>query len=54
MTQHAVSHIRPAPQRRSDVRDKSSWRVALALVVLSSWSSAAPDCHEHGMHAPRG
>ena len=54
MTQHAVSHIRSAPQRRPDVRDGSTWRVPMALVVLSSWSSAAPHCHEHGKHTSRG
>ena len=35
MTSPAVSHTRPAPQRRPGVRDKSSWPVPLALVVLS-------------------
>ena len=35
MTQHAVPHTRPAPQRRPGVRKGSSWRVPLALVVLS-------------------
>jgi uncharacterized membrane protein len=35
MTQHTVSHTRPAPQRRPGARDKSSWSVPLALVVLS-------------------
>jgi uncharacterized membrane protein len=35
MTQHTVSHTRPAPQRRPGVRDKSSWPVPVALVVLS-------------------
>ena len=35
MTQHTVSHTRPAPQRRPGGRDKSSWPVPLALVVLS-------------------
>ena len=35
MTQHTVSHTRPAPQRRLGVRGGSSWHVPLALVVLS-------------------
>jgi hypothetical protein len=35
MTQHTLSHTRPAPQRRPGVRDKSSWSVPLVLVVLS-------------------
>jgi hypothetical protein len=35
MTQHTVPHTRPAPQRRPGVRKESSWRVPLALVVLS-------------------
>jgi uncharacterized membrane protein len=35
MTQRTVQHTRPAPQRRPGVRDKSSWPVPLALVVLS-------------------
>jgi uncharacterized membrane protein len=35
MTQHTVSHTRPAPRRRPGVRDKSSWPVPVALVVLS-------------------
>jgi hypothetical protein len=35
MTQHTVQHTRPAPRRRPGVRDKSSWTVPLALVVLS-------------------
>jgi uncharacterized membrane protein len=35
MTQHTVSHTRPAPQRRPGARDKSSWSVPVALVVLS-------------------
>jgi uncharacterized membrane protein len=35
MTQRAVPHTRPAPQRRPGVRDGSGWRVPLALVVLS-------------------
>jgi uncharacterized membrane protein len=35
MTQHTVSHTRPAPQRRPGVRDRSSWRVPVALVILS-------------------
>jgi uncharacterized membrane protein len=35
MTQHTVSHTRPAPQRRPGARDKSSWPVPVALVVLS-------------------
>jgi hypothetical protein len=35
MTQHTVPHTRAAPQRRPGVRKGSSWRVPLALVVLS-------------------
>jgi uncharacterized membrane protein len=35
MTQQTVSHTRPAPQRRPGARDKSSWPVPVALVVLS-------------------
>ncbi len=35
MTQRTVLHTRPAPQRRPRVRDGSSRRVPLALVVLS-------------------
>jgi uncharacterized membrane protein len=35
MTQPTVPHTRPAPQRRPGVRGGSSWRVPLALVVLS-------------------
>ena len=35
MTQHTVTHTRPAPQRRLGVRGGSSWHVPLALVVLS-------------------
>lgn len=35
MTQRTVPHTRPAPQRRPGVRDGSSWRVPLALVILS-------------------
>lgn len=35
MTQRTVPNTRPAPQRRSGVRDGSSWRVPVALVVLS-------------------
>jgi uncharacterized membrane protein len=35
MTQYTVSPTRPAPQRRPGVRDKSSWPVPVALVVLS-------------------
>ena len=35
MTQRTVQHTRPAPQRRPGVRDKSSWSVPVALVVLS-------------------
>ena len=35
MIQNAVSHTRPAPQRRPGVRGGSSWQVPLALVVLS-------------------
>ena len=35
MTQRTVPNTRPAPQRRPGVRDRPSWRVPLALVVLS-------------------
>jgi uncharacterized membrane protein len=35
MTQHAVPHTRPAPQRRPGVRGGSSWQVPLALILLS-------------------
>ena len=35
MTQHTVSHTRPAPQRRPGARDESSWQVPVALMVLS-------------------
>jgi uncharacterized membrane protein len=35
MTQRTVPHTRPAPQRRPGVRGGSTWRVPLALVVLS-------------------
>jgi hypothetical protein len=35
MTQLTVSHTRPAPHRRPGARDKSSWQVPLALIVLS-------------------
>jgi uncharacterized membrane protein len=35
VTQRTASHTRPAPLRRPGVRGGSSWRVPLALVVLS-------------------
>jgi uncharacterized membrane protein len=35
MTQHTVPQTRPAPNRRPGGRDRSSWRVPVALVVLS-------------------
>jgi uncharacterized membrane protein len=35
MTQGIVPHTRPAPQRRPGVRDGSSWRTPVALVILS-------------------
>ena len=35
MTQHTVSHTRPAPQRRPGVQEGSSWQVPIALAVLS-------------------
>ena len=35
MTQHTVSHTRPAPRRRPGARDKWSRTVPLALVILS-------------------
>jgi uncharacterized membrane protein len=35
MSQHTVSLTRPAPQRRPGARDKSSWPVLVALLVLS-------------------
>jgi uncharacterized membrane protein len=35
MIQHTVAHTRPAPRRRPGARDRSSWSVPVALVVLS-------------------
>ena len=35
MSQHTVTHTRPAPQRRPGVGGGSSWQVPVALVVLS-------------------
>jgi uncharacterized membrane protein len=35
MTQHTIPHTRPAPKRRPGDRDRSSWRVPFALIILS-------------------
>jgi uncharacterized membrane protein len=35
MTQHTIPQTRPAPKRRPGNRDRSSWQVPIALVVLS-------------------
>jgi hypothetical protein len=35
MTQSTVQRTRPAPQRRPGGRKESSWRIPLALVILS-------------------